>query len=82
MSIEEARLILADSIVRVPPPGTELLLYNSLNWIMWRGETKASLDGDFSADQLEAIAVFMKHHKESNELHREDKGVGAGPREV
>jgi hypothetical protein len=56
MNEEKARLILGS---RITEDGD---LYDSLRWLFWDvGDSKASLDDSFTADELEAIAWWMKN---------------------
>lgn len=58
MNIDEARIILADEIM---PEGGLFSLGWYLSWKV--GKEDAVLDGQFTADQLEAIALVMRAHK-------------------
>ncbi len=57
MTLDEAKIILADYVT------DEGLEYKSGEYLHYPGlphVKKATLDGDFTADQLEAVAVFMR----------------------
>lgn len=57
MTLEEAKKILKDQI-------EESGLYGSINYIDWtKGDKKITLDGHFTSEQLEAMAVYMKEIK-------------------
>jgi hypothetical protein len=55
MTLDEARQELGDDIK------SDNGLYNSMNYLGWNiYNTYATLDGDFDANQLEAIAIWMR----------------------
>ena len=55
MSLDEAKVILKDSI------NDDGGLFNLGHYIAWeRGEGEVTLDCRFTADELEAIAVYMR----------------------
>ena len=61
MTFDEAKTILGDS---VRPDGG---LFNGGWYLAWPGAEgieSATLDGRFTADELEAIAVYMRAQKE------------------
>jgi hypothetical protein len=55
MTVDEARVILGDD---VKPDGSLSCIGRYLYWKP--GDETATLDADFSADELEAIAVLMR----------------------
>lgn len=57
MTLEEARRLLGDDIRE------HGRLYNTSRYLSFiPGEKTACLDSDFTADELEAIAVWMRAH--------------------
>jgi hypothetical protein len=65
MTIERATEILKDSIRGT---GLTSLGDSYLDWESYSfGPTRASLDGFFTADELEAIAIWMRAHNAPEE---------------
>lgn len=66
MTIERATEILKNSIqgTGLTDLGDSYLCWESYSF----GPTKASLDGFFTADELEAIAVWMRAHNAPEEV--------------
>lgn len=59
MTYEEAKALLGDAI---KPDGS---FYSLGYYGLWSpGDDTATLDGEFTADELEAVAVVMRHNKE------------------
>ena len=57
MTLEQAREILGEEIRK------DNSLLNEGGYLNWPcGDARANLDGDFTADELEAIAVWMRAH--------------------
>ncbi len=66
MTLEEAKSVLGARVQLINDCDIGLStdvrgqLYN--HWILYApGDKDVALDGDFTADELEAIAVFMRH---------------------
>lgn len=70
MTEEQARGLLGDFIVETPRHHG--LPVNSLDcdgmpYLLWAPHSEsATLDGEFTADQLEAISRWMRHHRKEN----------------
>ena len=57
MTLDEARKELGDDIAE------DNGLYNGMNYLAWNpNRSFATLDGNFDADTLEAIAIWMREH--------------------
>ncbi|QJR79592.1 hypothetical protein CA267_001665 [Alteromonas pelagimontana] len=55
MNEEKARAILGE---RIQPDNS---LHDSTDWVDWTGDDSIQLDADFSVDELEAIAWWMRN---------------------
>lgn len=59
MTLDEAKKILGD--LNLADHG---VYFEKFGYAFWRpGEAEASLDAEFTADDLEAIATFMREYK-------------------
>ena len=65
MNIDQARAILSPAIVTDSEnPGDLDSLRTSISWFRWWAPSKTiEIDGEFTAEQLMAIAVWMRAHQ-------------------